>query len=75
MIDEAIIDVASSCGLIAEEARAAPDMPDIKQALRSATEDAIARGVIGVPTVEVGDQVFWGDDRLEDAADAAQAHA
>ena len=50
-------------------------MPDIKQALRSATENAIARGVIGVPTVQVGDQVFWGDDRLEDAADAAQAHA
>ena len=35
----------------------------------------IARGVIGVPTVEVGGQVFWGDDRLEDAAGAAQAHA
>ena len=75
VIDDAIIDVASSCGLIAEEARAAPDMPDVKQALRSATEDAIARGVIGVPTVDVGGQVFWGDDRLEEAADAAQAHA
>jgi 2-hydroxychromene-2-carboxylate isomerase len=29
--------------------------------------------VIGVPTVAVGDELFWGDDRLEDAAAAADA--
>jgi 2-hydroxychromene-2-carboxylate isomerase len=40
----------------------------VKDALREATDAAIARGVIGVPTVAVGDQLFWGDDRLEDAA-------
>lgn len=43
----------------------------VKDALRAATDDAIARGVQGVPTVRVGDQLFWGDDRLEDAAAAA----
>ena len=35
-----------------------------------ATDAAIARGVTGVPTVAVGDALFWGDDRLEDAAAA-----
>jgi 2-hydroxychromene-2-carboxylate isomerase len=40
----------------------------VKDALREATDAALARGVIGVPTVAVGDQLFWGDDRLEDAA-------
>ena len=42
----------------------------VKDGLRRATEDAIARGVVGVPTVAIGDQLFWGDDRLEDAAAA-----
>ena len=40
----------------------------MKDALRAATEEAAERGVIGVPTVAVGDELFWGDDRLEDAA-------
>ena len=70
-IDDAIIDVAVRCGLDADEARAAPARQEIKNTLRSATDAAQARGVIGLPTVAVGEQLFWGDDRLEDAAAAA----
>ena len=44
----------------------------IKQRLKEATEEAIERGVMGVPTVRVGDELFWGDDRLEEAAAALQ---
>jgi 2-hydroxychromene-2-carboxylate isomerase len=33
-----------------------------------ATDQAIERGVTGVPTVAVGDELFWGDDQLEVAA-------
>jgi 2-hydroxychromene-2-carboxylate isomerase len=43
----------------------------VKAALRAATEGAVAAGVVGVPTVLVGEQPFWGDDRLEDAVAAA----
>ena len=43
----------------------------IKQRLRQATDDAGDRGVLGVPAVVVGDEVFWGDDQLEAAAAAA----
>ena len=43
---------------------------DVKERLRAHTDDALARGVTGVPTVAVDDQLFWGDDRLEDAAAA-----
>ncbi len=39
--------------------------------LREETDAASARGVIGIPTVAVGDELFWGDDRLEEAAAAA----
>ena len=40
----------------------------VKDALRTATDEAIGRGVVGVPTVAVGGRLFWGDDHLEDAA-------
>ena len=45
--------------------------PEIKQALREATEQAWERGVQGVPTLESGRRLYFGDDRLEEAAAAA----
>ena len=45
----------------------------IKDRLRAATDHAGDLGVFGVPSVVVGDEVFWGDDRLADAAAAAAA--
>jgi 2-hydroxychromene-2-carboxylate isomerase len=42
----------------------------VKDALRRATDEAIELGVVGVPTVAIGSELFWGDDRLEDAAAA-----
>ncbi len=45
-------------------ARAASD--DGKRALRDATQAAIDRGVFGVPTCYVGDEPFFGADRLDD---------
>jgi 2-hydroxychromene-2-carboxylate isomerase len=43
----------------------------VKDALREATGRAGDLGVEGVPAVVVGEEVFWGDDRLEDAVEAA----
>ena len=40
----------------------------VKSALREATDRAGDLGVTGVPSVVVGGEVFWGDDRLEAAA-------
>jgi 2-hydroxychromene-2-carboxylate isomerase len=39
-----------------------------KQKLRANTDRALELGVFGVPTVVVGGEAFWGDDRLEEAA-------
>jgi len=44
-----------------------------KQRLTEATDRAIADGVPGVPTVTVNGEHFWGDDRLEEAGQAAHA--
>ena len=43
----------------------------VKEALREATERAGDLGVEGVPSVVVDGEVFWGDDRLEEAVEAA----
>jgi 2-hydroxychromene-2-carboxylate isomerase len=59
---------AADAGLDAREALLAAADPEIKRALRAATEAAFARGVVGVPTLALGGELFWGDDRLEDAA-------
>jgi 2-hydroxychromene-2-carboxylate isomerase len=63
-----VIAAAREAGLDRAEVVAAMQDPEIKQALRGATESAHALGVFGVPTVDVAGELFWGDDRLEDAA-------
>ncbi|MEA2404855.1 MAG: hypothetical protein QOE08_1502 [Thermoleophilaceae bacterium] len=45
--------------------------PAIKTALKEASDDAVERGVIGVPTLLFGGEPVWGDDRLDEALTAA----
>ncbi len=63
-----VLDAAEHAGLDRGEARAAAQDPQIKQTLRCATDAAYDLGVFGVPTVAIEDELFWGDDRLEDAS-------
>ena len=44
-----------------------------KQLLRAATDAAEAMGLFGSPSFTIGDELFWGDDRLEDALAFAQS--
>ncbi|QIE45788.1 2-hydroxychromene-2-carboxylate isomerase [Pseudohalocynthiibacter aestuariivivens] len=46
-----------------------------KLALRQTTDEATRRGLFGAPSFLVGDELFWGDDRMEDALDWAVRHA
>jgi 2-hydroxychromene-2-carboxylate isomerase len=68
-IDNVLL-AAAACELHPNAVLQAIERETIKERLREATEDAIERGVTGVPTVRAGDRLFWGDDRLEDAAAA-----
>jgi 2-hydroxychromene-2-carboxylate isomerase len=63
---------AAACELHPNALTKAVQTQSVKDALREATDQAAAQGVIGVPTVVVGDQVFWGDDKLADAVAAAR---
>lgn len=63
-----VIDASVQAGLRREEVERAVEDPAIKRRLRSATDEAYELGVFGVPTFAVDGELFWGDDRLEDAA-------
>ncbi len=39
-------------------------LPDAKEALREATDEAVAAGVFGVPTLRIGAELFWGLDAV-----------
>jgi len=47
----------------------------IKDELRTRTDEAIARGLFGVPSFVVGDQLFWGQDRLHFVEQALKSAA
>jgi 2-hydroxychromene-2-carboxylate isomerase len=72
-VAENVLQSAARAGLDPDAVRAGASDPEIKQALRDATDAAYDRGVFGVPTIAIGDELFWGDDRLEDAAAHLQA--
>jgi 2-hydroxychromene-2-carboxylate isomerase len=61
---------AAACELHPRAVLKGIEMQSVKDQLRASTDEAIARGVTGVPSVVVGDQVFWGDDKLDEAAKA-----
>jgi len=65
---DAVHDAARAAGLDAGALLTAAADPAVKAALRERTDEAIALGVRGVPTMLVGTQALWGDDRLPDAA-------
>ncbi len=44
---------------------AGTEEPAIKDDLRRRTDSAVARGLFGVPTFIIGDELWWGQDRLE----------
>ena len=43
--------------------------PEVKTELRRNTDEAVARGVFGVPTLAIGEELFWGADATAMAAD------
>jgi 2-hydroxychromene-2-carboxylate isomerase len=65
-----VLVAAEAAGLDPRETESAIADPSVKEELRALTAAAHERGVFGVPTVTVGDELFWGDDRLEHAAAA-----
>ena len=70
-----IEDILAKLALPVEEVLARAQLDANKLALRAQTERAAELGLFGAPSFRVGDELFWGNDRLEDALGWAVADA
>ena len=71
--DGPLREVARRAGLDAGELLAGAASDEAKEALKGATAGAAERGVFATPTFFVGDEMFWGNDRLDFVAEALSA--
>ena len=62
---EKIKELAGKLGLPGEKILARAEEPEIKDKLRANTSEAVRRGAFGAPTFFVGEEMFWGNDRIE----------
>jgi 2-hydroxychromene-2-carboxylate isomerase len=68
-LDNVLI-AAAACELHPKAVQKGIETQSVKEKLRAATDEALALGVVGIPTVAVGDELFWGDDQIEQALEA-----
>lgn len=68
---DSVLIAAAACELHPNAVTRAVETESVKGALREATDRAAEQGVTGVPSLVLGREVFWGDDRLEEAVAAA----
>jgi 2-hydroxychromene-2-carboxylate isomerase len=62
---EVVAEALRAAGLDADSVLAASQQPDVKASLIANTENAVARGIFGVPTMFIGQQMFFGQDRFQ----------
>lgn len=74
MNDPAVVaQVLQQAGYAPDAVLALSADPQVKAQLKAVTDEAVARGVFGAPTMFVGDQMFWGQDRLDWVREALAA--
>jgi 2-hydroxychromene-2-carboxylate isomerase len=67
---DAVLEAARRAGLDADRLREEIGGEEVNQELRAVTEQALQAGVFGVPSIVIGEELYWGDDTLERAAAA-----
>ena len=65
--------VLVAAGFDAAQLQAQIAEPAVKDALKATTEEAVKRGVFGAPTCFVGEEMFFGQDRLDFVREALRA--
>lgn len=63
--DDVLASICRDTGIDVDAFAAGITQPDIKEALKAHTDEAIARGTFGVPSFFVGDDMYFGNDRLD----------
>jgi 2-hydroxychromene-2-carboxylate isomerase len=67
--------VLVSLGRDPDAVLSAADAPEIRDRFDAETRLARSMGIFGSPTFVVGDEIFWGDDRLDDALEWYETHS
>ena len=67
-----VAEVLRRAGFDAQALVALASEQTTKDALKAATQAAVERGVFGAPTFFVGDQMYWGQDRMDFVKEALQ---
>ncbi len=67
-------DVLSSLGVDPATVLPQAELDPVKRLLRAFTDEAIALGVFGAPNAVIGKELFFGQDRIEDAIGWALAN-
>ncbi len=67
--------IAASLGVDPDAFEARSESDAVRQALISSTDAGLSRGVFGVPMMAVGDELFWGKDRMEFVEDELRSRA
>ena len=62
--DAVLVAVCASTGIDADRFLLGIAMPQIKEQLKANTDEAMQRGAFGSPTLFVGDDMYFGNDRL-----------
>jgi 2-hydroxychromene-2-carboxylate isomerase len=60
-----VIALAAELGFDEADFRAGLGSPEIKDELKRVTQEAAEQGVFGVPSFLVGEELFWGHDRMD----------
>ncbi|MDX5365237.1 MAG: 2-hydroxychromene-2-carboxylate isomerase [Alphaproteobacteria bacterium] len=70
--ENVLAEILTSLSLDAAVLMAQSNAQDNKDRLKAQTEEAVRRGIFGAPSFLAGDELFWGNDRLEAALDWAR---
>jgi 2-hydroxychromene-2-carboxylate isomerase len=66
--DQGVVgELIAACDRDPQDVLARAQSEENKNALKANTQEASAKGLFGAPAFVVGEELFWGDDRLEDA--------
>lgn len=66
--------ILSQLGKSPDSVLSRADSPEVRASLDAETERARQLGIFGSPTFVFGSEIFWGDDRFEDAVEWAKSH-
>jgi 2-hydroxychromene-2-carboxylate isomerase len=65
--DATLASILEGVGVDAAETLRKAGETENKERLKARTDEAISRGIFGAPSFLVGEELFWGNDRLEEA--------